>query len=136
VKGEINEKTCDCHYENVIGYIRRIKGGFDQTFYKQVIGASNVFKEGNQAIGVCTEDEATRQNEWIMESADKYLFCGENVSFPLCYHEILSRHGNRQGEYDSNLSIHQLLHYFRLSNIFPRVTFFNCQSQFHIQDSL
>jgi ethanolamine ammonia-lyase large subunit len=61
VKGEINEKTCDCHYEDVIGYIRRIKGGFDQTFYKQVIGASNVFKEGDQAIGMGAEDEATRQ---------------------------------------------------------------------------
>lgn len=47
--------------EDVIGYIRRIKGGFDQTFYKLVIGASNVFKEGDQAIGMGAEDEATRQ---------------------------------------------------------------------------
>jgi len=91
--------------KDVIGYIRRIKGGFDQTSYQQVIAALNAFKKGGHAIGVSAEDEATRQNEWVMGSADKYLFCGENVSFPHNYHEILFRHGNRQGEYDSNSDI-------------------------------
>jgi hypothetical protein len=42
--------------EDVFAYNRRIKGGFDQTFYQQVIGASNAFKEGDQAIGVGAED--------------------------------------------------------------------------------
>ncbi|HOC39186.1 MAG TPA: hypothetical protein PKJ77_07910, partial [Thermodesulfobacteriota bacterium] len=38
--------------EDVFAYVTRIKGAFDQTLYQQVIGASNAFKEGDQAIGV------------------------------------------------------------------------------------
>ena len=48
--------------EDVFAYITRVKGGFDQTLYQQVIGAANAFKEGDQAIGVGAEDEATRKN--------------------------------------------------------------------------
>ena len=48
--------------EDVFAYVRRVKGGFDQTLYQQVIGAANDFKEGDQAIGVGAADEATRKN--------------------------------------------------------------------------
>jgi len=48
--------------EEVFAYIARVKGGFDQTLYQQVIGAANAFKEGDEAIGVGAKDEATRQN--------------------------------------------------------------------------
>ena len=48
--------------EDVFAYIGRVKGGFDQTLYQQVIGAANDFKEGDQAIGVAAADEATREN--------------------------------------------------------------------------
>jgi len=48
--------------EDVFAYIGRIKGGFDLTLYRQVIGAANDFKEGDQAIGVGAADEATRDN--------------------------------------------------------------------------
>ncbi|MBB3980326.1 ethanolamine ammonia-lyase large subunit [Rhizobium azooxidifex] len=48
--------------EDVFAYVSRIKGGFDQTTYQQVIGAANAFKEGDQAIGVGADDEASRAN--------------------------------------------------------------------------
>ena len=48
--------------EDVFAYIARVKGGFDQTHYQQVIGAANAFKEGDEAIGVNAKDEATRRN--------------------------------------------------------------------------
>jgi ethanolamine ammonia-lyase large subunit len=48
--------------EDVFAYITRVHGGFDQTLYQQVIGASNAFKEGDQTIGVGADNEATRQN--------------------------------------------------------------------------
>jgi ethanolamine ammonia-lyase large subunit len=48
--------------EDVFAYIQRVKGGFDQTLYQQVLGAANEFKEGDQTIGVGAKDEATRQN--------------------------------------------------------------------------
>ncbi|MEY9559450.1 ethanolamine ammonia-lyase [Sinorhizobium fredii] len=48
--------------ENVFAYVSRIKGGFDQTAYQQVIGAANEFKEGDQAIGVGAADETSRRS--------------------------------------------------------------------------
>ncbi len=48
--------------EDVFSYIRRVHGSFDQTLYQRVIGAANAFKEGDQAIGVGADDEATRRN--------------------------------------------------------------------------
>jgi ethanolamine ammonia-lyase large subunit len=48
--------------EDVFAFMGRIRGGFDQTLYRQVIGAANDFKEGDQAIGVGAADEATRVN--------------------------------------------------------------------------
>ena len=48
--------------EDVFAYISRMKGSFDQKLYQQVIGAANAFKEGDQAIGVGAEDEASRKN--------------------------------------------------------------------------
>ncbi|WP_162003107.1 ethanolamine ammonia-lyase [Microvirga tunisiensis] len=48
--------------EDVFTYISRLNGDFDQTLYQQVIGAANDFKEGDRAIAVGAEDEATRAN--------------------------------------------------------------------------
>ncbi|MCX5903230.1 MAG: ethanolamine ammonia-lyase [Proteobacteria bacterium] len=48
--------------EDVFQYIQQVKGSFDQTLYQQVIGAANAFKEGDQAIGVGADDNASREN--------------------------------------------------------------------------
>ncbi len=48
--------------EDVFAYIGRTRGGFEQTAYRQVIGAANEFKEGDRATGVGAEDAATRAN--------------------------------------------------------------------------
>jgi len=48
--------------EDVFKYIERVKGSFDQTLYRQIIGAANAFKEGDQAIGVGADDTASREN--------------------------------------------------------------------------
>ncbi len=48
--------------EDIFAYVTRVKGGFDQTLYQQVIGASNAFKEGDHTIGVGADNEATRRN--------------------------------------------------------------------------
>jgi ethanolamine ammonia-lyase large subunit len=57
--------------EDVFAYIARVKGGFDQTLYQQVIGAANAFKEGDEAIGVGAKDEATRQNARALLASTK-----------------------------------------------------------------
>ncbi len=46
--------------EDVFQYVQRVKGGFDQTTYQQVIGAANPYKEGDEAIGVAADDPTTR----------------------------------------------------------------------------
>ncbi|MCP3143158.1 ethanolamine ammonia-lyase subunit EutB [Pyxidicoccus xibeiensis] len=48
--------------EDVFGYVQRLKGAFDETLYKQVLGAANAFKEGDALVGVAAADEASRDN--------------------------------------------------------------------------
>ena len=48
--------------EDVFAYIDRTSGGSDPRLYRQVIGAANDFKEGDQAVGVAATAEATRAN--------------------------------------------------------------------------
>jgi len=46
--------------EDVFAYIQRAKGRFDETLYRQIVGAANSYKEGDQAIGVAAADDASR----------------------------------------------------------------------------
>ncbi len=46
--------------EDVFAYVRRIRGEFDPTLYRQVLGAANPFKEGDLTLGLAAADEASR----------------------------------------------------------------------------
>tara|TARA_R110002095_G_scaffold150422_1_gene130174 strand:+ start:315030 stop:317342 length:2313 start_codon:yes stop_codon:yes gene_type:complete len=48
--------------EDLFAYIERIKGAFDPTLYRQILGAANEFKEGDQMVGVAAVDEPSRNN--------------------------------------------------------------------------
>ena len=48
--------------EDLFSYMDRARGGFDQTFYKQLVGAANEYKEGDEAAGLAAADEASRAN--------------------------------------------------------------------------
>ena len=48
--------------EDVFGYLQRQRGGFDETLYKQVLGAANEYKEGDEAVGVSAADDTSRTN--------------------------------------------------------------------------
>ena len=48
------------HDEGVFAYIERLEGRFDPALYRQLLGAANEFKEGDQAIGVAASDEQSR----------------------------------------------------------------------------
>lgn len=48
--------------EDVFKYLERVKGGFDQTLYQQVMGAANAYKEGDEALGVAADDDLSRVN--------------------------------------------------------------------------
>ncbi len=47
--------------EDLFSYIGRVRGRFDQTLYRQVIGAANEFKEGDQILGVAAADDTSRR---------------------------------------------------------------------------
>lgn len=46
--------------ETVFSYILRIKGKHDGTLYRQIIGACNPFKEGDETLNVAASDDNTR----------------------------------------------------------------------------
>lgn len=48
--------------EDIFAYVRRIRGSFDASLYKQILGAANEMKEGDQIVGVAAADDASRQN--------------------------------------------------------------------------
>ena len=47
--------------EGLIDYVIRARGSWDDSLYKQLLGAANEFKEGDQIVGVAAVDEAHRQ---------------------------------------------------------------------------
>ena len=48
--------------ENIFKFIKRTTGKFDETLYRQIIGSTNEFKEGDEAVGVAAVDEQSRVN--------------------------------------------------------------------------
>jgi ethanolamine ammonia-lyase large subunit len=52
--------------EDIFAYIDRIKGGFDQDFYKAIIGAANEYKEGDEALGIHAVDDESRANARLL----------------------------------------------------------------------
>ena len=54
---EIKDSSAD---EDLFEYIRRKTGGFDIKLYKQLVGAANEFKEGDQIAGIAAATENDR----------------------------------------------------------------------------
>ncbi len=48
--------------EDVFSYIQRISGNFNPTLYRQILGAANEFKEGDDSINIAANDNASRKN--------------------------------------------------------------------------
>ena len=46
--------------ESIPSYLERVTGGFDLTRYRQILGAANEYKEGDEATGVAAPDQPSR----------------------------------------------------------------------------
>ncbi len=46
--------------DDIFSYLNRTVGQFDLAQYKQLLGAANEFKEGDEIVGVCAHDTASR----------------------------------------------------------------------------
>ncbi len=73
--------------EDLFAYMSRIKGGFDIILYKQLLGAANEFKEGDQIIGVAAKDDAARSMAREL-LANTHL--SDIVSHPLLNDDLLT----------------------------------------------
>jgi ethanolamine ammonia-lyase large subunit len=47
--------------ESLIAWVKRVRGQWDQTLYRQMLGAANEFKEGDEIIGVAAINPTTRK---------------------------------------------------------------------------
>ncbi|SHO63107.1 ethanolamine ammonia-lyase subunit EutB [Algoriphagus zhangzhouensis] len=52
--------------EDIFSYIKRTTEDFNQTLFRQIIGAANEFKEGDQTLGVAAESSNSRENARIL----------------------------------------------------------------------
>ena len=82
--GVIIDKVLD--KEDIFFYINRVKGKPDITLYRQIVGASNEFKEGDLTLGVAADNEATRNNARMLLANTKIADLNRN---PLYQDEIL-----------------------------------------------
>src|SRR6187455_3412682 len=48
--------------EDLFAWLARTHGGVDDVKYRQLLGAANPFKEGDEAQGVAAADETSRAN--------------------------------------------------------------------------
>jgi ethanolamine ammonia-lyase large subunit len=48
--------------EDIFGYINRVNGEFDNTLYKQILGAANEFKEGDKTLNIAAVDSDSRKH--------------------------------------------------------------------------
>jgi ethanolamine ammonia-lyase large subunit len=48
--------------EDVFAWLDRVHGGYDVVKYRQVLGAANPYKEGDDAQGLAAADDASREN--------------------------------------------------------------------------
>ena len=48
--------------EDIFGYIRRTMGTMDKNLYRQILGAANEFKEGDESEGVAAANNKSREN--------------------------------------------------------------------------
>lgn len=57
--------------EDLLAFVKRSAGRFDETLYKRVLGAANEFKEGDEIIGVAAADERSRTHARLLLARTK-----------------------------------------------------------------
>ena len=46
--------------DDLMAYVRRTSGGWDQSLYARLLGHANAFKEGDEIVGVAAPDATAR----------------------------------------------------------------------------
>lgn len=98
--------------ESIFAYVERIAGRFDRKLYKQILGAANEFKEGDEIVGVAAADEASRQNartllsHTLLHEIDAQPLIGDRL------YDLLERTTNRTASRRSaGMTVAELKHF-------------------------
>ncbi|MBT8185177.1 MAG: ethanolamine ammonia-lyase subunit EutB, partial [Eudoraea sp.] len=67
--------------EHVFAYISRVKGKFDNTLYKQILGAANAFKEGDRTLNIAAIDNTSRTHARALLGNTKLADLNRNPVF-------------------------------------------------------
>ena len=93
--------------EDIFAYVQRVKGKMDVTLYRQIIGAANEFKEGDQTLGLAAKNEASRNNARILLGETKLRDIDKNVVFQDGILELIQK-STFSGKSTENLTFAQL----------------------------
>lgn len=67
--------------EDIFAYIHRVHGKFDTTIYRQVLGAANDFKEGDQTIAVAANSEDSRTHARALLANTKLIDIDKHIIY-------------------------------------------------------
>ena len=82
--------------ENVIDYILRVRGKWDESLYRQLLGAANEFKEGDAIIGVAAVDDAARRQARDLLSSTRISQIDQHPPFRDELFQLLTSSLNRE----------------------------------------
>ncbi|MEO1022350.1 MAG: ethanolamine ammonia-lyase subunit EutB [Bacteroidota bacterium] len=76
--------------EDIFEFITRTRGKLDQTLYRQIIGSSNPFKEGDETLGVAAKDETSREQARKLLSNTRIEDLDQNPVFEDQLYELIA----------------------------------------------
>ncbi len=94
--------------EDLFTYVRRQRGQFDAALYRQILGAANPFKEGDEIVGVAAADDQSRQNARSLIAATRV---GDLAAHPVHeddLHRFITAGFNDRDDQSSNLTLGEL----------------------------
>lgn len=75
--------------EDIFSYIKRVNGKMDLTMYRQIIGAANEFKEGDEILGVAAYNEDSRKRARILLENTKLIDIHTTTPFKDALQELI-----------------------------------------------
>lgn len=103
--------------EDLLQYIQRLRGKFDIQLFRQILGAANEFKEGDQTIGVSAKNEQSRQNARTLIARTRILDIDAHpVLNDDLYQLIEARNLDPQAKLSNSMSLGELREYLLSEN--------------------
>jgi len=82
--------------ESVFAYIQRVRGQWDAELYKQLLGAANEFKEGDEIIGVAAADDKARLQARELLASTRVSEIDEHPAFQDDLFQLITSSLNRE----------------------------------------